>query len=78
MRRLRFAVLGAALAYFFDPANGTRRRKAAIKRLASLRSRGGSRLTSGPAPAGATPPRAEGVEEVEGLLHEAGEPALRE
>ena len=38
MRRLRFALLGAALAYFFDPDNGRARRKAAIKRLAELRS----------------------------------------
>ena len=37
MRRLRFALLGAALAYFFDPDNGTARRKAAIKRLSALR-----------------------------------------
>ncbi len=37
MRRLRFALLGAALAYFFDPDNGKARRKAAIKRLAALR-----------------------------------------
>jgi osmotically-inducible protein OsmY len=36
MRRLRFAAIGAALAYFFDPDNGRRRRKAAIKRLAGL------------------------------------------
>ena len=39
MRRLRFALLGAALAYFFDPDNGRARRKAAIKRLAELRSK---------------------------------------
>ncbi|HEY2218447.1 MAG TPA: hypothetical protein VGH35_03850 [Gaiellaceae bacterium] len=38
MRRLRFALLGAALAYFFDPDNGKSRRKAAIKRLGELRS----------------------------------------
>ena len=37
MRRLRFALLGAALAYFFDPDNGKSRRKAAIKRLGELR-----------------------------------------
>ena len=37
MRRLRFALLGAALAYFFDPDNGKARRKAAIKRLSALR-----------------------------------------
>ena len=39
MRRLRFALIGAALAYFFDPDNGKARRKAAIKRLAELRSK---------------------------------------
>jgi len=36
MRRLRFAALGAALAYFFDPDNGKRRRKLAIDRFAGL------------------------------------------
>ena len=30
-------MIGAALAYFFDPDNGTKRRKGAIKRLAELR-----------------------------------------
>ena len=39
MRRLRFALLGAALAYFFDPDNGKKRRKAATKRLAELRAK---------------------------------------
>ncbi len=39
MRRLRFALIGAALAYFFDPDNGKARRKALIERLAGLRSR---------------------------------------
>jgi len=38
--RLRLIALGAALAYFFDPANGQERRKAVIKRLAKLRSKG--------------------------------------
>ena len=38
MQRLRYAAFGAALAYFFDPQNGRERRKAAIKRLAELRS----------------------------------------
>jgi hypothetical protein len=38
VRRLRFAVLGAALAYFLDPDNGKARRKALVKRLAELRS----------------------------------------
>jgi osmotically-inducible protein OsmY len=32
-KALRFAALGAALAYFFDPDNGKRRRKATVKRL---------------------------------------------
>jgi hypothetical protein len=40
MQRLRYAALGAALAYFFDPQNGRERRKAAIKRLAKLRGGG--------------------------------------
>jgi hypothetical protein len=39
VRRLRFALIGAALAYFFDPENGKARRKNVIKRLAELRSR---------------------------------------
>jgi osmotically-inducible protein OsmY len=34
VRRLRLIAFGAALAYFFDPANGSERRKAAIKKLA--------------------------------------------
>ncbi len=38
--RLRLIALGAALAYFFDPANGQERRKGVIKRLAELRSKG--------------------------------------
>jgi hypothetical protein len=38
VRRLRLLALGAALAYFFDPDNGTKRRKAATKRFAELRS----------------------------------------
>jgi osmotically-inducible protein OsmY len=37
--RLRLIALGAALAYFFDPANGKERRKTVIKRLAGLRKR---------------------------------------
>ena len=40
MHRLRYAALGAALAYFFDPENGRERRKTVIKRLTSLRSGG--------------------------------------
>lgn len=40
MRRLRLIALGAALAYFFDPDNGVERRKAVVKRLADLRSKG--------------------------------------
>jgi osmotically-inducible protein OsmY len=38
-KRLRFAVLGAALVYFFDPDNGKRRRKTTVKRLAGFLSR---------------------------------------
>jgi len=34
VRRLRLIALGAALAYFFDSANGPQRRKAAIKKVA--------------------------------------------
>ena len=44
MRRLRYALIGAALAYFFDPDNGTKRRKGAIKRLAELRAQRGGEL----------------------------------
>jgi hypothetical protein len=42
VRRLRFAALGAALAYFFDPDNGSRRRALAGKKLAALAQRHGS------------------------------------
>ncbi len=35
-KRLRFAALGAALVYFFDPENGRRRRKVAADRLAGF------------------------------------------
>jgi hypothetical protein len=42
MKKLRFAALGAALAYFFDPQNGARRRKALVKRLAALAARRGA------------------------------------
>jgi gas vesicle protein len=38
VRRLRYALIGAAVGYFFDPDNGSKRRKGAIKRLAELRS----------------------------------------
>jgi osmotically-inducible protein OsmY len=44
MKRLRFAALGAGLAYFFDPDNGKRRRKMASDRLAGLSRRHGKRL----------------------------------
>ena len=44
MKRLRFAALGAAFAYFFDPENGKRRRKMASDRLAGLSRRHGKRL----------------------------------
>src|ERR671936_76193 len=47
MRKLRFAALGAALAYFFDPDNGRRRRKETIKRLAALGRRHGRRVQRG-------------------------------
>jgi osmotically-inducible protein OsmY len=45
MRRLRFAALGAALVYFFDPDNGKRRRRLALDRLAGLSRRHGKRVT---------------------------------
>ncbi|MFL5920721.1 MAG: BON domain-containing protein [Gaiellaceae bacterium] len=44
MKSLRFAALGAALAYFFDPQNGRSRRKNAIKRLGGISRRQGGRL----------------------------------
>ena len=44
MKRIRFAALGAALAYFFDPENGRRRRKVTLDRLASMFRRHGRRL----------------------------------
>jgi hypothetical protein len=47
MRKLRFAALGAALAYFFDLDNGRRRRKETIKRLAAFGRRHGRRLQRG-------------------------------
>ena len=37
MKRLRVLLLGAALAYFFDPQNGKTRRKSLTKRLVDLR-----------------------------------------
>lgn len=42
MKRLRFAALGAALAYLFDPQNGRNRRKALVKRLAAFAARRGT------------------------------------
>jgi osmotically-inducible protein OsmY len=48
-KRLRYAALGAALAYFFDPDNGRRRRKESIKRIAGLSKRHGGRLAGGAA-----------------------------
>jgi hypothetical protein len=45
MKTFRIAAVGAALAYFFDPDNGKRRRKLAVDRLASLSRRHGKRLT---------------------------------
>jgi osmotically-inducible protein OsmY len=52
MKRLRFAALGAALAYFFDPENGKRRRKMVTQRLAGLSRRRGKRLARGAASEG--------------------------
>jgi hypothetical protein len=46
-KRLRFAALGAALVYFFDPENGKRRRKVTGDRLAGLVRRHGRRLARG-------------------------------
>jgi osmotically-inducible protein OsmY len=46
-RKLRFAALGAALAYFFDPENGKRRRKVTMDRIAGLVRRHGRRLGRG-------------------------------
>jgi len=43
--RIRLVALGAALAYFFDPASGRRRRKAAVKRLAGLADRLGEKVS---------------------------------
>jgi osmotically-inducible protein OsmY len=47
IRKLRFAALGAALVYFFDPDNGKRRRKVTIDRLAGLFRRQSRRLARG-------------------------------
>jgi osmotically-inducible protein OsmY len=49
MKRLRFTALGAALAYFFDPDNGKRRRKVTGDRLAALARRHGRSLARGAA-----------------------------
>ena len=49
IKRFRFAALGAALAYFFDPDNGKRRRKVTLDRLAGLARRHGRRLARGAA-----------------------------
>jgi osmotically-inducible protein OsmY len=48
-RKLRLAAFGAALAYFFDPDNGKRRRKVAADRIAGLFRRHGRRLARGAA-----------------------------
>jgi osmotically-inducible protein OsmY len=45
--KLRFAALGAALVYFFDPENGKRRRKVTMDRIAGLARRHGRRLGRG-------------------------------
>jgi hypothetical protein len=42
-KRLRFAALGAALVYFFDPENGKRRRKVTGDRLAGFLRRQGKK-----------------------------------
>jgi osmotically-inducible protein OsmY len=47
MKRLQLVAIGAALAYFFDPDNGKRRRKVAIQRLAGASRRQGNRLARG-------------------------------
>jgi osmotically-inducible protein OsmY len=49
MKRLRLVALGAALAYFFDPENGKRRRKVAAQRLVGASRRHGDRLARGTA-----------------------------
>jgi hypothetical protein len=41
--RLRLLLVGAALAYFFDPQHGDERRHALAQRLARLRGAGGPR-----------------------------------
>ena len=46
MTRLRYAALGATLAYFFDPQNGRARRKDTIKRIVRLNQRQRGRLTA--------------------------------
>jgi osmotically-inducible protein OsmY len=48
-KRFRFAALGAALAYFFDPESGRRRRKVTLDRLAGIARRHGRRLGRGAA-----------------------------
>jgi len=51
-KRLRFTALGAALAYFFDPDNGRRRRKITGDRLAALARRHGRSLAGSAASQG--------------------------
>ena len=46
MTRLRYAALGAALAYFFDPQNGRARRRDTLKRIVQLSQRQRGRLTA--------------------------------
>jgi osmotically-inducible protein OsmY len=46
-QKLRFAALGAALAYFFDPENGKRRRKVTMDRIGGLVRRHGRSLGRG-------------------------------
>jgi len=47
-RPIRLVALGAALAYFFDPANGKERRKAAVKKLAGVVDRIGQKVKAKP------------------------------
>ena len=48
LKRIRLIALGAALAYFFDPANGNERRKAATKKLAHAVDRIGRKVKAKP------------------------------
>jgi len=67
IKRLRFAALGAALVYFFDPENGKRRRKVTVDRLGGFLRRQ-SRKT------GVLAQRAEGLKQKATHLREAPKP----